>query len=99
MLNKLKMDLLKARKDKDELKTSVLSFLISAVNNKEIELRGTGETFGDEHVEKVIKKQIKSHGQSVEAYTSAGRQELVDKEEAEKKVLEEILNAYFPQQA
>lgn len=97
MLTKLKMDLLKARKDKDELKTSVLSFLISAINNKEIELRGSGETFGDEHVEKVIKKQIKNRGQSIEAYTAAGRMELVAKEETEKKVLEEVLNAYFPQ--
>ena len=97
MLDKLKMDLLKARKDKDELHTSVLSFLIAGVNNKEIELRGTGEVFGDEHVEKVIRKQIKNHDQSIEAYTKANRSELVERETAEKKVLEEILNAYFPQ--
>ena len=97
MLDKLKMDLHKARKDKGELRTSVLSFLIAGVNNKEIELRGTGEVFGDEHVEKVIRKQIKNHDQSIEAYTSANRSELVERETAEKKVLEEILNAYFPQ--
>ena len=97
ILDSLKKDYLMARKNKDELKTAVLSFLLSAMHNKEIELRPTGEAFGDEHVEKVLKKQIKNRNDSIEAYGKAGRTELVEKETAEKKVLEEILNAYFPQ--
>jgi len=98
-LNQLKMDMLKARKEKDELRMAVLSFLISAINNKEIEMRGSGEELGDEHVAQVLKKQIKNRGQSMEAYEKAGRAELVEREGAEKEVLEEIQNAYFPEQA
>jgi uncharacterized protein YqeY len=97
VLDKLKIDMLKSRKEANELKMAVLSFLISAINNKEIELRPMHEELTDEHVQKVILKQIKNRTQAIEAYEKAGRQELVDKESAEKKVLEEILNAYFPQ--
>lgn len=95
MLNKLKMDLLKARKSQDTLKVSVLGFLLSAIQNKEIELRGNKEELTDEHIEKVIRKQIKNRNQSIEAYTKGNRQDLVEQETAEKGVLEEILSEYF----
>lgn len=90
MLNKLKIALLKARKEKDALKVSVLGFLISAVNNKEIAMRGKGEVFGDSHVSQVISEQIKQRKESIESYKAGGRQDLVEKETAELGVLEQI---------
>lgn len=95
MLQKLKIDLLKARKAHDTLRVSVLGFLLSAIQNKEIELRGNKEELTDEHIEKVLRKQIKNRNQSIEAYEKGGRQDLVDKETSEKEVLEEILGEYF----
>jgi len=95
MLNKLKLDLLKARKEKDTEKVSVLGFLLSAIQNKEIDLRGQGEELNDEHVEKVLKKQIKNRKQSIEAYEKGNRQDLVDKESAELAMLEGFLDEYF----
>ncbi len=95
MLNKLKIDLLKARKAQDTLKVSVLGFLLSAIQNKEIELRSSKEELTDEHIEKVLRKQIKNRNQSIEAYEKGGRQDLVDQESAEKKILEGILSEYF----
>ena len=95
MLNKLKIALLKARKEKDALRTAVLSFLLSAIHNKEIALRGKGETFGDEHIAQVIKTQIKQRKESIEQYKTGGRQDLVDQETAELGVLEEISREYL----
>jgi uncharacterized protein len=95
MLNKLKLDLLKARKKKDTNKVSVLGFLLSAIQNKEIDLRGQGEELTNEHVEKVLRKQIKNRNQSIEAYTKGNRQDLVDKESSELVMLEGLLDEYF----
>lgn len=97
ILDNLKSDMLLARKDRNELRLSVLNFLISAIKYKEVELRGEGKELDDESVEKVLRKQIKQRNQSIEAYTSGNRPELAEKETTEKAVLEEILNAYFGQ--
>ncbi len=98
MLNKLKLDLLKARKAKDELFVSVLSFLLSKIQNKEIELRGQGIELKDKHIEKVFIKQIKQRKDSIEAYKKGDRQDLVEKEEGELNVLESLHKQYFPEQ-
>lgn len=95
MFNKLRILLLKARKEQDTLRVSVLGFLISAVQNKEISLRGKGEALTDEHVAEVLKKQIKQHNESIEQYKMGNRQDLVDKEASELKILEEIQNENF----
>ncbi len=94
MLNKLKIALLKARKEKDTLRMSVLSFLLSAIHNKEIALRGKSEIFDDSHVVGVLNEQVKQRKESIEQYKTGGRQDLVDKETAELGVLEEISREY-----
>ncbi|MCH7827997.1 MAG: hypothetical protein IIC75_08525, partial [Bacteroidetes bacterium] len=50
--------MLKARKEQDALRVSVLGYLISAINNKEIALRGKDEEFTDESVKEVIRTQL-----------------------------------------
>lgn len=95
IVNDLKIDLMRARKAKDELRTSVLGFLLSDIQNKEIELRGQGESLTDEAVAAVLKRQLKKRNQSIEAYEKGNRQDLVAKETSEKELLEEIQNAYF----
>ncbi len=95
MFNKLKVALLKARKEQDTLGVSVLSYLISAIQNKEIALRGKGEKLTDEHVKEVLNRQIKQRKESIEQYQTGGRQDLVDQETNELKVLEELSREYF----
>lgn len=73
-------------------KLSVLRFLQAAIKNKEIDLRPNEIT--EEDVLSVIKKSVKQRKDSIEQYQSAGRQDLVSKEESELKYIE----AYLPAQ-
>lgn len=79
---------------RNELKTSVLRMLLSAIGYYEIEKGGAGYTATDEDVMSVLQKQVKQRRDSIEQFKAAGRQELVDKETKEM----ELLNAYMPEQ-
>lgn len=94
MLQQLKIALLKARKEQDALKVSVLGYLISAIQNKEIALRGKDEEFTDESVKEVIKTQIKQREAAVEEAANAGRADVEEKEKSELEVLKEIASEY-----
>ncbi len=89
----LQSDIQKALKNGDSVRASTLKFLYSKVANAQIDARGRGEEFNDSDFEKVVLKDVKSHQESIEAYKTAGRQELVDQEEAQLAVLQE----YAPQ--
>lgn len=91
LIDQIKSELNTALKEKNEIKVSTLRFLISGLNNKFIELQGE---LTDEDVLGVIAKQVKERKESIVAYTSAGRNELAQKEEAEMA----ILSTYLPQQ-
>lgn len=86
---KVQEDLKTAQREKDELKTSVLRLLLSAVNYKRIDL---GRELSDEDWLGVIQKEIKQRKESIEAYKDS-RAELAAKEEKEMKILEEYLPA------
>ena len=92
ILEKVKTDLKEAMKAFDEAKVSTLRFLISAIHNKEIALQG--KNLPDEEVVEVIRQQIKQRKESIEAFKTGGRDDLVQKEQGEL----EILNKYLPQQ-
>ncbi len=85
-------DVKSAMVSKDTIKLNTLRFLQSAIKNKEIELRPNPITADD--VMSVIKKIVKQRKESIEQFTTAGRQDLVDQETAELKVME----AYMPAQ-
>ncbi len=79
---------------KEELKTSVLRLLLSAINYYEIQKGGAGYEATEEDVLSVIQNQAKQRRDSIEQFKNAGRQELADKETKEL----EILNSYLPAQ-
>lgn len=79
---------------KNEIKTSVLRMLLSAINYYEIQKGGAGYEATDEDVLSVIQKEVKQHNDSIEQFKNAGRQDLVDKETKEL----EILKKYLPEQ-
>ena len=90
ILDTLKKQQLQALKDKDAVRVSVLRFLISAIKNKEIEIRTEHRDLTDADVAKVLKKQIKQRKYEVDMYRDAGREEQTQKVEAELAILEEI---------
>lgn len=90
----LQEELKQAMLAKDEMKKSVLRMLISAIGYYEIQKGGAGYGASEEDVLAVIQKEAKQHRDSIEQFTSAGRNELVEKEEKEL----QILQTYLPQQ-
>lgn len=88
---KLKEDLDKALKEKDELTVSTLRFALSNLHNARI---AKGADLSDEEIISEISKDAKRHRESIEAYKAASRSDLVEKETAELG----ILQRYLPQQ-
>ncbi len=91
---KLQEELKQSMLAKNELKTSVLRLLLSAINYFEIQKGGAGYQATVDDILSVIQTQVKQRKDSIEQFTTAGRQELVDKETKEL----EILKTYLPQQ-
>lgn len=91
---KLQEELKQSMLAKDEVKTSVLRMLLSAINYYEIQKGGAGYEASEEDVLTVIGNQAKQRRDSIEQFKSANRQELVDKEQKEL----EILSSYLPAQ-
>jgi uncharacterized protein YqeY len=89
----LSNDLKDAMRASEEVRKSTLRMLISAINN--VEVAGSErKELSDDQVMQVIMKQVKQRKESIDEFGKAGRQDLVDKEAAEMKVLE----AYMPPQ-
>ena len=59
ILDNLRSLIVEYTKAKDMEKLGVLRYYLSAVKNKEIELRPQGVELNDEHAFKVLKKQLK----------------------------------------
>ena len=91
LLQQIDQDLTTAMKAKDEVKTSTLRMLKSAIHNWQIANQKEPQ---DADVTTVIQKEIKSRQDSIEMYKKGGREELAAKEDAEITVLEK----YLPEQ-
>ena len=89
---KIMEDVKSAMKERAQVKLDALRFLQSAIKNREIELRPNAIT--QDEVLAVMKRLVKQRKESIEQYAQGGRQDLVDKETAELKVIE----SYLPQQ-
>lgn len=89
---KILADYKQAMKNRDSLRSSVLSFLRSSLKNLAIDKRK--DILSDEEVISVIKKQIKQREDSIEQFKRGGRTDLSEKETKEK----EILESYLPEQ-
>ena len=83
-------------KEGQKVRVSVLRMLISEVNYRKIADRV--KELDDDKVISVIKKLVKQHKESIEKFRQGGREELVEKEEAELEILEEYLPEQIPQE-
>lgn len=82
-------DLKSAMKARDSQKVQVLRLVQAALKNKGIEVRPNELT--DEDVLGVLKKLVKQRKDSIEQFSKAGRQDLVDVEAGELTVIEGYL--------
>ncbi len=85
------LDLKKSIKEQDKGRLSVLRGLKSAIKNKQVELR---EELTDDQIRGVLSSEIKKRKEAIEKFGQGLRQDLVDKEEEELR----ILSSYLPPQ-
>ena len=86
--DRLKADLITARKARDKARTLVLSTVLADIRYKEIDLRAD---VGDDAVIEVLSKGIKQRKDASEQMRAADRAELADVEDAQAVVLAEYL--------
>jgi uncharacterized protein YqeY len=85
---KMNDDMVLAAKSKDKVRLSALRMLKSGLHNREIELqRGLNET----EFLQLVSSMVKQRKDSIEQFEKGGRNDLVEKETAELKVIEEFL--------
>ncbi len=89
--DKIMADVKSAMIAKESLRLTTLRGLQAAIKNREIELRP--EAISADDVMSVVKKLVKQRKESIDQFKQAARQDLVDQEEAELKVLEVYLPA------
>lgn len=86
--DKISEDLMAAMKAKEADRLSVLRMMKAAVRNKEIDTR---QELDDAQAVQVFLSMVKQRKDSIEQFGKGGRLDLVDKETAEIKVIEEYL--------
>ncbi|MFH0935652.1 MAG: GatB/YqeY domain-containing protein [Candidatus Omnitrophota bacterium] len=91
---KILNDYKQAMKDKDTLKSSVLSFLRAEMIN--VAMAKKKKSLEDNDVIAVIRKQSKQRQDSIEQFTKGGRAELADKETKELEILKNYLPKEIP---
>lgn len=89
--DQLRDDITTALKAGDTLRVGTLRMLSAAVTNREKDVL---HELSDDEVREAAAKEMKKRAESIVAFAAAGRQELADKEAAER----EILGPYAPAQ-
>jgi uncharacterized protein YqeY len=88
---RLEEDLKSAMRARDELRRSVLRMVRSEIQNDE---KAAQKSLDDEGILGVVSKQVRRHRESITEFRKGGREDLVQKEEAEL----DVLLAYLPAQ-
>lgn len=84
-------DMKDAMRTRDNETRDVLRYVLSALQNAEIEKKGD---LGEEEELRVIRSQVKQRQDSIEQFRAGGREDLAEREEEQVKILER----YLPQQ-
>lgn len=89
VLERVDADFKQAMKSKDELALSVLRLVRTALKNRQIELM---RELKDEDAHAVLKTMIKQYQDAVSDFQSAGRQDLVERQQKEI----DLISTYLP---
>ncbi|MFA6466852.1 MAG: GatB/YqeY domain-containing protein [Patescibacteria group bacterium] len=87
---------IEAFKAKKEIEVSTLRMLRSALKNLAIDKRIS--SLEDEDVLSIVKRELKKRQDSIEAFRSAGRDDLLAREEAEARILEKYMPAMLSEE-
>jgi uncharacterized protein YqeY len=79
-----------ARKQRDQARTTLLSTILSDIQNREIELKHPAT---DAETAEVLRRGVKRRREAIEQYEKGQREDLAARERAEVKMLEEFLPA------
>jgi uncharacterized protein YqeY len=90
--DRLQSDLTTAMRGRDELTTATLRMARAAITTEEV-AGSTARQLSDDEVLKVLAREAKKRREAAEAFGSAGRDELADRERAEGTVLDRYLPA------
>ena len=91
--NKIETKLNEALKNKDKILVSTLRLVLASIKEKDIENRTSEKKEGisDSEIIKVLRKMKKQRQDSADLYKKGNRQELLDAEEAEIKIIDTFL--------
>ena len=90
--DRLRTDLTASIKARDELRSSTLRMVLTAITNAEVAGKEARE-LSDDDVLGVLTSEAKKRREAAEAFADAGRTELADKEQAEAAVIADYLPA------
>ena len=91
MKSRLEDDVRQAMRDRDTLRRDVIRYMRSEIRNQEIRVQ---DDLDDQGVVQVLSRQAQQRRDSIEAFSEANRNDLVEKEQAELAIIME----YLPQQ-
>lgn len=91
--DRLQQDLTTSMKARDELRTSTLRMVLTAIGTEEVAGKAARTLSGDEEL-KVLGREAKKRREAADAFRSGGATERADRELAE----EQVLGEYLPQQ-
>ena len=89
--NKIDLKLSEALKNKDKNVYPTLRLVVSAIKDVKIQKKVKEGSLKDEEVIGILKKMIKQRNDSCEAYKKAGRDDLLNNEKNEIKIISEFL--------
>lgn len=92
LLDRIQNDMTAAMKARDEARLSALRMIKAALKRHEVD---TGKALDEQAELKVLNTLVKQRQESIEMFRKGGRNDLADKEEAERKIIE----SYMPAEA
>ncbi|WP_395656642.1 GatB/YqeY domain-containing protein [Nocardioides sp.] len=95
--DRLRADLTTAMKSRDEVRSSTLRMVLTAITNAEVAGKSARE-LSDDDIIGVLSSEAKKRREAVTAFTDGGRTEMAAKEAAEAEVIAEYLPAQLTDQ-
>ncbi len=90
---RLNDDLKEALKAQDKIALATVRLILAALKDRDIAARSKGncDGIGDDEILELLQKMVRQRRDSIEAYETAGRQELADREAGEIEVIKRFL--------
>lgn len=92
---KIEQESIAAAKSKDKIRLSALRMMKAALHNREIDLK---RDLTEAEFLQAVSAMVKQRKDSIEQFAKGGRNDLVEKEEAELKVIHEFLPQQFSEE-